>query len=107
MMHLFGTLAALVFIYIAISMIVVGKMPPRATGLLGLTLVMPTTIYLVESQHGFIGGFMSMLFIVALTALFVRLLIGKKLFSMVVVKPFRSVTSRWFNRSQKRMRDIW
>lgn len=107
-MRLLGMMAAIAVLYIAASMIVMGKLPPRATGLLGLTLIAPSAACLVESKPGFMAGFLYVMLIVAATGFFIRLLIGKKLFASLFVSPLRSLAQAWFNRSSgKRMRDVW
>lgn len=108
MTHFFGILAALVLIYVATSMIVVGKLPSQAVGLLGLIIITPSLLLVLDNTPGFAAGFMYMLLLVALTGFSFRLLLGKRLFSVLVASPLNNLARAWFNgKGRKSIKDIW
>lgn len=108
MSHVFGIMAALVLVYMATSMIVAGKLPSRAVGLLGLILITSSLLFVLENTPGFVAGFMYMLLLVALTGFSLRLLLGKRLFTVLVKTPLNNLAKAWFNRKgRKSIKDIW
>jgi len=82
--ELTGTAAALSLLYVAVTMIVTGKLPRRSMGLLGLAVVLPFTVALIKNASGV--GDATLLVIAAgvICVLSARLLLGRDIWSVVI-----------------------